>query len=397
MGEPSVDWEMQEGYPPEENSGKVNWILKKGLVLGKKILVTGVVVTSASVVLPPLLVISAFGLAVSIPSGLFLAGYACSEKLMSRLLPGPSPYTFPLDCGGTSYSEEIEEDGIGSEVDTEMEKEQEQIEDTGVAVARRFQLPVSGVEIGLEKVGSDLVLHDVSEIMEEGREENILEHMDKQINPDMEANIRGMSEEIRDIPINEMQGIVLTIEADDRAGLDNKGTPFEVRNVVVMESAGVEEIKEGELAGETTVLIEKLRDKGKDDRRELHRVVNDEDEQEHERAVDKNTKDVGTLVEAKDAGRKSKRKGKRKGKVEEKRAKELLKQNEKSKEFESSVGDTAEAGRKMKEQSPADSLGEEEKRSAKDATISALRTSEGNQATDTDVWNRSLFALTADG
>lgn len=380
MGEPSVDWEMQEGYPSEESSGKVSWILKKGLVLGKKILVTGVMVSSAPVVLPPLLVISAFGLAVAIPSGLFLASYACSEKLMSRLLPGPSPYTFPLDYVEPNYNEEVEEAGVTSEADMDMEKEDDRIKDTRGGVVGRFELPVSGVGIGLEKVGSDLVVHDVSEIVEESGHENVLERMDKWVHPEMEESIKGRSQEVGDLPVNEMQGIVLTIEADDRATLDDRGTPIEVRDVVVMESAGIENIEEGELARETTGLIEKLGDEGRGDRRELHEVANKEaaDRQEHEKAIYKNARDVEAPVEAKDVGRKGKRKGKKKGKVEEKRADELPKQDEKRNESESSVGDAAEAGRPMKERRQADRLKEEKKRSTEDAVIAASRTSEGN-------------------
>lgn len=96
MGEPSVHWEIQEDYTFEENPGKVSWIVKKGLVLVKKILATGVVISSAPIFLPPLLIISARSFAVSIPSGLFLASYACPEKLMGKLLPGPSTSTFLL-------------------------------------------------------------------------------------------------------------------------------------------------------------------------------------------------------------------------------------------------------------------------------------------------------------
>ena len=65
----------------------VSWILEKGLNLGKKIVVTGVVISSAPLVLPLLVVISALGFAVSVPFGLVFASHACTEKLMSKLLP----------------------------------------------------------------------------------------------------------------------------------------------------------------------------------------------------------------------------------------------------------------------------------------------------------------------
>ncbi|OWM72337.1 hypothetical protein CDL15_Pgr018222 [Punica granatum] len=354
MGEPSVDWEMQEHCPYEQDSGKVSWILKKGLVLGKNILVTGVVVSSAPIVLPLLLGISAFGFAVSVPSGLFLASYACSEKLMSKLLPGPSPSTFPLDCGGATYNEEVEEYGVGFKGDFDMEEEEvEQFEDTR-GVAMRLELPVEDVGRRFEKVGSDLVTRDLSEIVEEDAQQNAGGLIDDQVQPLIEGHAGGRRDKIQDLPVNEMKGIVLTVEADDRTTLEDKGTSFEVREVVVMESAGAENIEEGKLAKETTGLIEKLRDEGRDDRREQHEVIDETALEEHETETGKNAEDVGTQVEAKDAGRKGKKKGKKKGKVEEKSAMELPKQNEKNNESKSSVGDTTEVEKPMKDAARSD-------------------------------------------
>ncbi|KAK4745720.1 hypothetical protein SAY87_012032 [Trapa incisa] len=247
---------------------------------------------------------------------------------MSRLLPGPSPYTSPVDFGETIYCRESSEDGIRSEIYIGMDKGQEQIE--GVA-ARSIEWPISGVGIGLEMVGSDLTLDNVSEIVEETEQQNVFECTDKQINPEMEANIRGLSEEVGgDVRVNEMQGIVLSIEADDILEFSDKGTSFEARDVAVMECARVEEIKEGGLAKETTGFTEKLREEGRDHRRELRIVLNDGAEQEYKKAAAMSTEDVGTSVQAKDAGMKNKRKGIKKGKVEEKRAHELPKQNEKA-------------------------------------------------------------------
>lgn len=89
MEDPNEEWAVEE-YTYEENKGKVGWILNKGLTLGKNMLVTGMVISSAPLVLPPLVIISAIGVAVSVPSGVFLASYACTQKLMNTLLPCPT-------------------------------------------------------------------------------------------------------------------------------------------------------------------------------------------------------------------------------------------------------------------------------------------------------------------
>ena len=52
--------------------------------------VAGFVISSAPVVLLPLMVVSAIGLACSVPCGIFLASYVVTQKLMSKLLPIPS-------------------------------------------------------------------------------------------------------------------------------------------------------------------------------------------------------------------------------------------------------------------------------------------------------------------
>ncbi|CAN1765606.1 hypothetical protein LINPERHAP1_LOCUS9680 [Linum perenne] len=58
-----------------------------GLSVGKMILMAGLVFTSAPVVVPGVLVVSAIGLACSVPYALFLATYSFTETLMTKLLP----------------------------------------------------------------------------------------------------------------------------------------------------------------------------------------------------------------------------------------------------------------------------------------------------------------------
>lgn len=95
MEDPVEEWENEQeymdlGYGEEEVSqSKISRILSGGLWLGKKFVITGFLISSAPVVLPPLVVMSALGFAVSIPFGVVLAGYTCTEKLMNKLLPMP--------------------------------------------------------------------------------------------------------------------------------------------------------------------------------------------------------------------------------------------------------------------------------------------------------------------
>lgn len=73
------EWQMKEP--------KVTWIFDKVTNIGKKIVITGVVISSTPFILPPIFVISAIGLALSIPSGIILSSYLCTRKLMSMFLP----------------------------------------------------------------------------------------------------------------------------------------------------------------------------------------------------------------------------------------------------------------------------------------------------------------------
>lgn len=106
-----MPWEMDE-YPTEESKkmSGVDWILHRGLSIGKKMLVAGIVISSAPVVLPPLIVVSAFGFAVSVPYGIILASYTCSEKLLNKLLPETSPRHSPKEYDYASAYEKVDED-----------------------------------------------------------------------------------------------------------------------------------------------------------------------------------------------------------------------------------------------------------------------------------------------
>lgn len=143
-----MEWEIVN-YPPslEEEDGeadektRLGWILSTGLSLGRKLVITGVVVSSVPLVLPSLVVISALGFAFSVPFGVVFASYACTQKLMSELLPPPVlPHT------------EEEEELVPAHVDVEEKQEREAIKD---GVEMRIEL-VDDYDAGLrDDVGNE--------------------------------------------------------------------------------------------------------------------------------------------------------------------------------------------------------------------------------------------------
>ncbi|KAJ4967792.1 hypothetical protein NE237_014493 [Protea cynaroides] len=80
------EWMVQES--PSQGS-TMRLILNKGWCLGKKIAITGVAISSAPFVLPPLVVFSTLGVAFAVPFGFVFASYACTEKIMSKFFPIP--------------------------------------------------------------------------------------------------------------------------------------------------------------------------------------------------------------------------------------------------------------------------------------------------------------------
>lgn len=76
-----------EEYESNESEDKRSWIWSKAISVGKKVLTAGVVVSSAPLFVPPLIVASTIAFFSSVPFCLFLANYACTQKLMSSLLP----------------------------------------------------------------------------------------------------------------------------------------------------------------------------------------------------------------------------------------------------------------------------------------------------------------------
>ncbi|XP_055834509.1 eukaryotic translation initiation factor 5B-like isoform X2 [Solanum dulcamara] len=162
-----------EGEVKESN---IRWIVTRGLGLGKKVMITGIVISSTPVVLPPLIVISALGFAFSVPFGLAFASYTCTEKLMNKLLPRSEP---PLLLGygemvddEEDYDEQVGGKGSGFGGDMLMEEEEKkEMEDAKGGVEIRIELVME--EGGGYEGGPTLVVDEDVGRAEEERDINI--------------------------------------------------------------------------------------------------------------------------------------------------------------------------------------------------------------------------------
>ncbi|AED94043.1 hypothetical protein AtNW77_Chr5g0117741 [Arabidopsis thaliana] len=67
--------------------GKMGWLWRKGVSVGKKVLAACFLVFSAPFLVPALVVASTIALISSLPYCFFLVSYVCTEKLMRKLLP----------------------------------------------------------------------------------------------------------------------------------------------------------------------------------------------------------------------------------------------------------------------------------------------------------------------
>ncbi|KAL5769716.1 hypothetical protein ACOSP7_013870 [Xanthoceras sorbifolium] len=280
--DPELEWSIQE-YSSKENSGKMRWILNKGLTLGKNILVTGFVISSVPIVLPPLAVVSIIGFACSVPYGLFLASYACTNKLMSKLLPESLPPPYSLEYGTVSSTdEEVENDENGKEEgedlglygDINRDKEEEEMwKDTGKTVMMRIGLDENDEgDEGKVFVGDDEpeLVNDVNEIVEEnGHEKDVGEYVgeeEEEPTKEIEWKIGGVGEEEEKQPVEvDVVQVVVDIEGDEMSGraVEGAGTTFEGTNVVeVLDFCADIEEEDEEFARETKGLLEKIREEG---------------------------------------------------------------------------------------------------------------------------------------
>ncbi|XP_044498545.1 uncharacterized protein LOC123220399 isoform X2 [Mangifera indica] len=287
-----------EEYSSEENRGKVRWILWKGLTVGRNILVTGFVMSSAPVIVPPLVVISFLGFACSVPYGLLLAGYACTNKLMSMLLPGSKPPPFLLDYGQVSYTDEVVEDNDhGAEEDgwrrgaVDMEKEEEEmLENTRETVEMRIELEENGNDRCIDVANHGVIRKDEIEIVEEnGYEEAVEEFEDENEEEpkklEVEVRIEGDGEKEEEepaivespdhMPVDDVAAVVVDIEGDEKSGgaIEDMAAQFKVTDIVV-ELCKSNEVKEDEeLVKETSGLPQKIREESIADNGENNQSV----------------------------------------------------------------------------------------------------------------------------
>lgn len=89
-----------------ESESKISWIWSKAVSVGKKVLTAGVVVSSAPLLIPPLVVASTIAFISSVPFCLFLANYACTQKVMRTLLP-PNEETSGIEKDEYSFDEDV--------------------------------------------------------------------------------------------------------------------------------------------------------------------------------------------------------------------------------------------------------------------------------------------------
>lgn len=185
-------------YEGEVKESKMRWIVNKGLWLGKKVMITGIVVSSAPVVLPPLVVISALGFAFSVPFGLAFVGYACTEKLMNKLLPRSEP---PLLLEyGEMYGDEEEYDeelgGKGAGFGEEMvmgDEEKKEMEDSKGGVEMRIQLVMDEIRGYKDKDFGRAEEEREINVDEGGKEEGYEEDVGEYLEGENEGPLKEMN------------------------------------------------------------------------------------------------------------------------------------------------------------------------------------------------------------
>ncbi|PKA54502.1 hypothetical protein AXF42_Ash000336 [Apostasia shenzhenica] len=151
----------------EDGKEKSDWvatggaIVRSGLWLGKKVAIAGAAITSAPVVIPPLLVLSALGLALSLPFGIFYAGYASVNTIMGALLPLPSS---AKDFNGDNNREAL--DAIqGEEISDGADREEEIGEKREIRDSERVLVVPGNEKIEIELLESEIRVEKEEEMM----------------------------------------------------------------------------------------------------------------------------------------------------------------------------------------------------------------------------------------
>lgn len=295
-------WEVEDDSHSYESNGKLRWIWRKGLSLGKKIIVTGALLSSAPVVLPPLVVISAFGFVFNLPAGFAYVTYACTEKLMKSLLPMPSQprllehgkffsdeeeYMVDGDDVDKGYSEdeaiEAEEEEFEEDIRKGVEMRIELIDEDNNKIDDYDQIPVNKDEVDRRM--------KVDEIVEkEGYEEDVGDYMEDEEQPlnsnaipeildgirEAEDEISSKERERDEMPIDSLRAVVVAAEVggedEDNVEqvLEELAFVEEPRNMKEEEKEPMDtfnDINEKEMRRGTTELIEEMGDESKDNQK----------------------------------------------------------------------------------------------------------------------------------
>ncbi|GMG99901.1 hypothetical protein Nepgr_001741 [Nepenthes gracilis] len=324
MEDPAEDWRIQEYSPSEErNISKLRCIWNSGLRLGKKIAVAGILISSTPLVLPPLVAISTLGVAFSVPFGFIFASYACTEKLMNRLLSEPASPPHMLEYLTTINDEEegkmdrvklddgnVEED---REQDYDIEAEEEEFEeDTRRGDEMMIELldegdkgfeedgilPMNGYDlIDIDKDAKDLSENVEVCIKENGYEEDVGEDVEKeeQLPPnsvgeilkgidEAEEEMSSMKEGSKEMPVDVVCAVVVAAEICGKNDTDVQlGENIAAVALGIGEEYGHKEEfgdREQKLERETKGLVEAIRDDGEavDNRRKDQELSSQENE-----------------------------------------------------------------------------------------------------------------------
>ncbi|KAI7740846.1 hypothetical protein M8C21_005701 [Ambrosia artemisiifolia] len=103
MEDPEAEWKIQQYYSSSSNSKEddqpsvVRRILSNGYAIGKEFVITGIFISSAPLVVPSIVAVSAVGFVFTVPFGVLLTSYVCTNKIMSMLFPAPVPSPLRLE------------------------------------------------------------------------------------------------------------------------------------------------------------------------------------------------------------------------------------------------------------------------------------------------------------
>ncbi|XP_022897991.1 calponin homology domain-containing protein DDB_G0272472-like isoform X1 [Olea europaea var. sylvestris] len=254
MEDPSEEWEIENengssSFEEEKiEKSRMGWILDKSLSLGKKVVITGIVISSAPLVLPPLVVISAIGFAFSVPFGFVYASYACSERLMSKLLPETVPsvswddqnLTYEEERGGGGNSSIVKGDfdavAMGKE---ETEHEEERVEeapenaslvkgDSDVVAVEEEEREREEGRIEEEVENASLLKEDVV-AMEEEEKEQTEEVQNESI---VKKDVVAMEEEEKEQEQDMKKGIEVRIELVEDGSREKGNDDDKVREAI---------------------------------------------------------------------------------------------------------------------------------------------------------------------